>query len=186
MLVQLRALTQSLIEGYKRQSTLKISFIIFLFRDEWKTSFFLQAPQLNSQNVRVGGGAGCAGCHRPPEFDIDPLSQNNGVDTEAGNPAGFDTSNTRSPTLRDIFGPNGIVNTPMMHTGGFLEFTTVIEHYNQVIPDVNNTSVDPRLNRGAASVKLELTYLERDALEAFIKTLTGSNLYTDVRWSSPF
>ena len=147
---------------------------------------FLQAPQLNSQNVRVGGGAGCAGCHRPPEFDIDPLSQNNGVDTEAGNPAGFDTSNTRSPTLRDIFGPNGIINTPMMHTGGFLEFTTVIEHYNQVIPDVNNTSVDSRLNRGAASVKLELTYLERDDLEAFIKTLTGSNLYTDVRWSSPF
>ena len=74
----------------------------------------------------------------------------------------------------------------MMHTGGFLEFTTVLEHYNQVIPDVNNTSVDSRLNRGAASVKLELTYLERDDLEAFIKTLTGSNLYTDVRWSSPF
>ena len=74
----------------------------------------------------------------------------------------------------------------MMHTWGFLEFTTVIEHYNQVIADVNNTSVDTRLNRGSTSVKLELTYAERDDLEAFIKTLTGSNIYTDVRWSSPF
>lgn len=27
------------------------------------------------------GGAGCAGCHRPPEFDIDPNSLNNGVTT---------------------------------------------------------------------------------------------------------
>ena len=25
------------------------------------------------------GGAGCAACHRPPEFDIDPNSRNNGV-----------------------------------------------------------------------------------------------------------
>lgn len=26
-----------------------------------------------------GGGAGCAGCHQPPEFDIDPNSGNNGI-----------------------------------------------------------------------------------------------------------
>ena len=95
-------------------------------------------------------------------------------------------TNTRSPSLRDVFGPNGIVNTPMMHTGSFLEFTTVIEHYNQVIADVNNKSVDSRLNRGTTSVKLELTSGERNDLEAFVKTLTGSNVYTDMRWSSPF
>ena len=42
----------------------------------------------------------------------------------------------------------------------------------------NDIHRDNRIGR--ASVKLELTYLERDDLEAFIKTLTGSNLYTDV------
>ena len=72
-----------------------------------------------------------------------------------------------------------------MHTGS-LEFTTVIEHYNQVIADVNNTSVDARLNRGTTSVKLELTSGERKVLEAFVKTLTGSIVFTDMRWSSPF
>ena len=114
------------------------------------------------------------------------MSGNNGVDKEAGNPAGFDTTNTRSPSLRDVFGPNGGVNTPMMHTGNFLEFTTIVEHYNEVIPDVNNRTVDGRLVRGLTSVKLELTSTERADLEAFVRTLTGSNMYSDERWSSPF
>lgn len=149
-------------------------------------ALFLAPPELNNQNVRTSGGAGCAGCHRPPEFDIDPMSGNNGVDKEAGNPAGFDTTNTRSPSLRDVFGPNGGVNTPMMHTGNFLEFTTIVEHYNEVIPDVNNRTVDGRLVRGLTSVKLELTSTERADLEAFVRTLTGSNMYSDERWSSPF
>jgi cytochrome c peroxidase len=33
-------------------------------------------------------GAGCAGCHRPPEFDIDPNSLNNGVTGRIGGGAG--------------------------------------------------------------------------------------------------
>ena len=173
-------------KGLERASSVSSNFHNYSGSETNGKHLFLQPPQLNSQNVRIGGGAGCASCHRPPEFDIDPSSQNNGVDTEAGNPAGFDNTNTRSPSLRDVFGPNGIVNTPMMHTGSFLEFTTVIEHYNQVIADVNNTSLDARLNRGTTSVKLELTSEERKDLEAFVKTLTGSNVYTDMRWSSPF
>ena len=32
------------------------------------------------------GGAGCQGCHRGPEFDIDPASRNNGVISVAGQP----------------------------------------------------------------------------------------------------
>jgi cytochrome c peroxidase len=74
----------------------------------------------------------------------------------------------------------------MTHTGNFLEFTTIMEHYNEVIPDVNNRTVDGRLVRGLTSVKLELTSTERADLEAFIKTLTGHNVYTNERWSSPF
>jgi cytochrome c peroxidase len=74
----------------------------------------------------------------------------------------------------------------MMHTGDFIEFQTVIEHYNEVIPDVNNNTLDLRLRRGPNRLQLELTANERAALEAFIKTLTGSNVYTDTRWSDPF
>ena len=34
---------------------------------------FSAPPQLDNENVRTAGGTGCAGCHRPPEFDIDPI-----------------------------------------------------------------------------------------------------------------
>ena len=154
---------------------------------ENRGKFLFRVPaQLDNQNVRMAGGAGCAGFQSPPEFDIDPMSGNNVVDKEAGNPAGFDTTNTRSPSLRDLFGPDGEINTPMTHTGNFLEFTTIVEYYNEVIPDVNNRTVDGRLIRGLTSVKLELTSIERTDLEAFIKTFTGSNMCSDERWSSPF
>ena len=46
------------------------------------------------------GGAGCAACHRPPEFDIDPNSGNNGVIAAIG--GGTDLTNTRPPTLRNL------------------------------------------------------------------------------------
>ncbi len=173
-------------EGLVQVAAVQNPFLNYTTAENNGKALFLAPPELNNQNVRTSGGAGCAGCHRPPEFDIDPMSGNNGVDKEAGNPAGFDTTNTRSPSLRDVFGPNGGVNTPMMHTGNFLEFTTIVEHYNEVIPDVNNRTVDGRLVRGLTSVKLELTSTERADLEAFIRTLTGSNMYSDERWSTPF
>ena len=173
-------------EGFVQVAGVQTPFPNYTTAENNGKALFLAPPQLDNQNVRTGGGAGCAGCHRPPEFDIDPMSGNNGVDKEAGNPAGFDTTNTRSPSLRDIFGPDGSVNTPMMHTGNFLEFTTIVEHYNEVIPDVNNRTVDGRLVRGLTSVKLELTSTERADLEAFVRTLTGSNMYSDERWSTPF
>ena len=173
-------------EGFVQVANIQNPFPNYTTAENNGKALFLAPPQLDNQNVRIAGGAGCAGCHRPPEFDIDPLSGNNGVDKEAGNPAGFDTTNTRSPSLRDIFGPDGAINTPMMHTGNFLEFTTIVEHYNEVIPDVNNRTVDGRLVRGLTSVKLELTSAERADLEAFVKTLTGVNMYSDERWSSPF
>ena len=46
---------------------------------------FLDPPNL--------GGAGCAGCHRPPEFDIAPNSGNNGLVSKIG--GGSDLTNTR-------------------------------------------------------------------------------------------
>ena len=173
-------------QGFSESQSVQVNFQNFTAAENRGKSLFLTPPQLSNQNVRIGGGVGCAGCHRPPEFDIDPGSANNGVDHEAGNPQGFDTTNTKSPTLRDVFNSSGIINTPMMHTGDFLEFTTIIEHYNEVIPDVDNRTVDPRLVRGVSSVQMELTTSEREDLELFIKTLTGSNIYSDTRWSSPF
>ena len=136
---------------------------------------FLAAPTL--------GGAGCAVCHRPPEFDIDPNSRNNGVIGAIN--GGTDLTNTRSPSLRDMVGPNAQSNGPFMHNGEFATLAQVVNHYN-VIPG-DNANLDPRLRRPRGAVQnLNLTQQERDDLVAFLGTLTGSSVYTDPKWSNPF
>ena len=52
--------------------------------------------ELFSASRRTSGGLNCATCHRPPEFDIDPASLNNGFIRLVGQP-GNDVSVTRSP-----------------------------------------------------------------------------------------
>jgi len=135
---------------------------------------------LNPPNQR---GAGCAGCHAPPEFDIDPNSRNNGVTTKIG--GGTDLTVTRSPSLRDLIGPSGQSNGPFMHDGGLSTLAQIIGHYNAIPGD--NTNLDPRLRRPGGGVQnLNLTQQERNDLVAFLQTLTGSNVYTDEKWSDPF
>ena len=173
-------------QGVQTSGTINGPFSNFTVEENHGLELFLTPAQLNGSGIRTGGGIGCAGCHSPPEFSIGAGIHNNGVDHVAGDPSGFDTTNTKSPSLRDVLNSSGTPNTPMMHTGDFLEFTTIIEHYNEVIPDVNNTTMDPRLAKGPSVVKMELTTSEREDLESFVMTLTGSALYSDVRWSSPF
>jgi len=129
------------------------------------------------------GGAGCAGCHRPPEFDIDPNSRNNGVTIAIG--GGTDLTNTRSPSLRNMADPTGQLNGPFMHNGNFLAIAQVINHYAAIPGD--NPNLDPRLRRPGGGVQtLNLTPQERLDLEAFLLTLAGNAVYTDQRWSNPF
>jgi cytochrome c peroxidase len=140
-----------------------------------KTLFLAPPPQ---------GGAGCQGCHRAPEFDIDPNTRNNGVVGVAGSTTTLDLLNTRAPSLRDVFNPQGQLNSPLMHNGVFTTMEQVINHYNAVPNVSGNTNLDPRLTGPGGN--LQLTQTEKDALVAFLKTLTGNNLYTDLKWSNPF
>lgn len=129
------------------------------------------------------GGAGCAGCHAPPEFDIDPNSLNNGVITQIG--GGTDLTNTRAPSLRDLINPSGQPNTSFMHDGSFATLAQVINHYN-VIPG-DNANLDNRLRRPGGQVQnLNLSQQQRNDLVAFLGTLTGTAVYTDAKWSDPF
>ena len=123
--------------------------------------------------------AGCADCHRPPEFDIDPNSGNNGI--VATLTGGTDFNNTRSPSLRDMVKPDGSSNGPFMHDGSLATLADVVLHYNNV-PSV--TGLDRRLDGRGGS--LNLSAQEQLDLVAFLETLSGSNLYDDPKWSNPF
>jgi cytochrome c peroxidase len=129
------------------------------------------------------GGAGCAGCHRPPEFDIDPNSHNNAV--IASIDGGTDLTNTRSPSLRNMARPTGQLNGPFMHNGSFTAISQVINHYAAIPAD--NPNLDPRLRRPGGGVQmLNLTPQQRLDIEAFLLTLSGNAVYSDHRWSNPF
>ncbi len=145
-------------------------------------NLFMTPPQFNNQGARVGGGIGCQACHGAPEFDIVPNSRNNGFVGVIGG-QGQDLNNERSPSLRDIFNTAGTLNSPLMHQG--VTFNQVVSHYN-LMPNVNNPNLDNRLRPGGNPQRLNMTNAERSALEAFIKTLSGTNVYTDPKWSDPF
>ncbi|MEM7105667.1 MAG: cytochrome c peroxidase [Bacteroidota bacterium] len=132
------------------------------------------------------GGAGCQGCHRAPEFDIDPNSLHNGVIGVANIPVITDLTNTRAPSLRDLVNPNGDLNGPLMHDGSLPTIQDVINHYDAIPAASNGPLLDPRLRPGGQPQNLGLTQNEKNALEAFLLTLTGSDLYTNEKWSDPF
>jgi cytochrome c peroxidase len=144
---------------------------------------FLAPPQFNASGVRIGGGAGCNGCHNAPEFDISRGSRNNGVITSLT--AATDLLNTRSPSLRDLVRSNGNTNGMFMHDGSKVSIMDVINHYNQ-ISTVGNNNLDPRLQPGGIGQNLALTQNEKANLVAFLNTLSGNNIYNDIKWSSPF
>ncbi len=135
-----------------------------------------------------GGGAGCAGCHQPPEFDIDPNSGNNGIVSKIG--GGSDTTNTRSPSLRDLVDASGTPHGGFMHDGSRPTLLSVINHYNSipaVVPGLDNRLTRPGPpGQPRQPQRLNLTDLQKADLEAFLKTLSGSSIYTDEKFSTPF
>jgi len=146
-------------------------------------NLFIQPPVFDGSGTRINGGVGCAGCHQVPEFDIDPNSLNNGV--IGSSDGGSDITITRAPSLRDLVKQNGESNGPFMHIGVSNDLITVINHYNQ-INTAGNSNLDPRLLPNGNPQNLNMTQQEKNAVIAFIRTLTGVNVYIDEKWSNPF
>ncbi|MES2543369.1 MAG: cytochrome c peroxidase [Bacteroidota bacterium] len=160
-------------------------FSNFTAQENLGKNLFLSPPVFDALSNRTGGGVGCAGCHAAPEFDIAPNSGNNGIIGNLGLP-GIDITNTRAPSLRDLVKVNGTTNGPMMHTGIATSLQVAIGHYGTINIAAGNTNLDPKLRPNGIGQKLNLNATETDALIAFLRTLSGTNVYTDPKWSSPF
>jgi len=157
----------------------------FTAQENQGKQLFMAPPVFDPNGVRTGGGVGCQGCHRAPEFDIDPNAHNNGIIATVGSSAP-DFNVTRSPTLRNLLRADGSLITSAMHDAGLHTIDEVLEHYNNIPNQPNNLNLDPRLRPAGQLQKLQLTVQEKDALVAFLKTLSGNAVYTDSRWSNPF
>lgn len=153
-------------------------------------------------------GASCASCHvpgvrrdgpGPPGGDLGKVAiflgrgpGNNGLDREVGEDAGVGAHSGveserglfKIPTLRNIE-----LTAPYMHDGRLRTLKEVVEHYRRGVKPHPN--LDRRLGggggrggRGARGVAM--TARQRNALIAFLKTLTDRELVKDPRFSDPW
>lgn len=160
-------------------------FSNFTQQENQGKNLFLTPPTFDASGSRTGGGLGCAGCHRAPEFDIDPASKNNGIiGTIAG--TGIDITNTKAPSLRNLVKNDGTINGQLMHTGVITSLQAAIGHYGTINIAPGNTNLDPRLTPNGVGQQLNLTQNEVNAVIAFLRTLSGTDVYTNAKWSNPF
>ena len=83
------------------------------------------------------------------------------------------------PSLRNI-----ALTAPYMHDGRYQTLREVLDHYNSGIQPHPN--LDTKLLHNGLPIKMGLSSLELDALEAFMHTLTDEDLLTDPKYSNPF
>jgi cytochrome c peroxidase len=162
------------------------NFSNFTAQENLGKNLFLTPPTFNANGVRTAGGLGCAGCHRAPEFDIDPNSRNNGILGRISGVGGIDVTNTRAPSLRDLVKLDGTTNGQMMHTGGITTLQAAIGHYETINIAPGNNNLDPRLMPGGNGQQLNLNATEVNAVIAFLRTLSGTDVYVNTKWSNPF
>ncbi len=127
-----------------------------------------------------GGGGACAACHGTAAH-IAPGIRNNGLDAvTAFSDDGAGGGRFKSPSLRNI-----AVRAPFMHDGRFNTLREVIDFYDSGVQ--NHPNLDPPLRAPGGGVRrLNLTEQEKQALEAFLHTLTDNPLLTDPRFADPF
>lgn len=145
--------------------------------------------ELDGKALFYNGVTRCNQCHMTANFH-NQEPRNNGLDAVyADNGRGEITGNSEDngrfkvPSLR-----NTELTAPYMHDGRFNTLEEVVEHYNSGIQPHPN--LDDRLTVestiGGTPLQMNLTAYEKQALVAFLKTLTDVPLVNDVRYSDPF
>lgn len=148
--------------------------------NQGKQLFFTPIPQ---------GGGGCAGCHGTESF-VSTRPENNGIDATSTTDLGVGgASSTIRQNLVGTFKNSSIRNieltAPYMHDGRFSTLEQVVEHYNigiQAHPNLSGILKDANGN----PIRLNFSTAQKNALVAFMKTLTDTSVATEVRWSNPF
>jgi len=98
----------------------------------------------------------------------------------------FDKGKFKVPTLRNI-----ALTAPYMHDGRFKTLDEVLDHYNDHVQ--LSKTIDPLILEATnelfpptGQVKLGLTTQEKQAIIAFLKTLTDEKFITNPAFASPF
>ncbi|MBK9194187.1 MAG: cytochrome-c peroxidase [Flavobacteriales bacterium] len=145
--------------------------------------------ELDGKNLFYNGATKCNHCHMTANFHnresrhngLDAVYADNGLGEFTGDPA--DNGKFKVPSLR-----NAELTAPYMHDGRFNTLEEVVEHYNSGVQPHPN--LDDRLTVeglvGGTPLQMGLTPYEKQALVAFLKTLTDVPLVNDPRFADPF
>ncbi len=145
----------------------------FLFFTEYNPSF------------PANSGADCQHCHGGNNFENDKY-MNNGIDNDMGitdlgrqlvTNTAADKGKFKVPSLRNI-----ALTAPYMHDGRFKTLEEVVDHYNLV---KSSTTLDPSFEQQLPG-GLQLSASDKQALVAFLKTLTDPVLISNAEYSDPF
>lgn len=131
----------------------------------------------------------CNQCHMTGNF-YTPQAMNNGLEyphqdlglyAVTGNEA--DKGKFKVPSLRNV-----TVSGPYMHDGRFETLLDVINHYDHgvVAQPYLDDRVTQELTVGGTPYQLGLSEIDKQALIAFLATLTDSTLLSAPRFSNPF
>jgi len=155
------------------------------------TNFSNFSPiETDGYNLFYGGDLKCNHCHNSYNFftRLEPAMNGLVVDT---NDLGFynktnnldDIGKFKIVSLRNIE-----LTAPYMHDGRFETLEEVIEHYNSGM--VAHPNLDSRLTveheDGGTPLTFNMTQYEKDALVAFLKTLTDNDVLNAEKYSNPF
>ena len=109
---------------------------------------------------------------------LDEQYADQGVARVSGNEA--DAGKFKIPSLRNV-----ALTAPYMHDGRFSTLEEVIDHYSEGMQD--NPNLDPRLRTAQGDPKvMNISASEKQAIIAFLHTLTDRQMISDVRFSDPF
>lgn len=132
----------------------------------------------------------CATCHGTTNFTA-PGARNNGLDlVYEDNGLGIVTGNPQDNGLFKVNSLRNVaVTAPFMHDGRFATLMDVIEHYNSGVQPHPNLSPTLRIGPPGPNVtprQLNLSEMQKEALVAFLETLTDEVMAEDEKFSNPF
>ncbi|MBD1208023.1 MAG: c-type cytochrome [Ignavibacteria bacterium] len=147
------------------------------------------AQENRGRAIFNGRDGNCATCHGTRQLIME-RPENNGLDAVSTTDLGLaevtgnqrDAGRFRVPSLRNIE-----LTAPYMHDGRLLTLEDVVEHYNSRVQPHPNLSNQLRANNQANTPRrLNLSTADKQALVAFLKTLTDAEFIKDTRFSNPF
>lgn len=119
------------------------------------------------------GGFGCARCHVPPTFSLSADSRSNGITQH-------ETVIFKAPSLKNV-----ALAGPYMHNGRFPRLELAVAFYGGFFND--GPALDDRLRApDGGQLRQPMSAKQREAITAFLRTLTDTTMRHDPRYASPF